>query len=54
MDSGRTTARVQFQEILQSRMVRETVGAEINSGPNCVFCLGFKLSFQEASKQNFM
>ena len=36
MDSRETTARAQFQEKLQSRHVRETLEAEVNSGPNCV------------------
>ena len=45
-----TTARAQ----LQSRQVRETLGAEVNSGPQCVFACGLNLFFQEAAKQQLM
>ena len=37
MDTCETTARVQSQPKLLFRQVRETVEAEVNSLPNCVF-----------------
>ena len=54
MDSRETTARAQFQEKLQSRHVRETLEAEVNSGPNCVLAWVLSVFLQEAEQQNFM
>ena len=46
MDSRETTARAQFQENMNSRHVRETLEAEVNSGPNCVFAWVLSAVFQ--------
>ena len=46
MDSCEVTVRAQFQEELQSRQVRETLGAEVNSGPNCLLAWVLSLFFK--------
>ena len=53
MDTRETTARAQSQPKL-FRQVRETLEAEVNFGPNCVFARVLRFIFEEAAEQNFI
>ena len=46
MDTRETTARAQSQLKLLFRQVRETLEAEVNFGPNCVFARVFRSSLK--------
>ena len=46
MDSRETTSRAQVEEKLKSRHLRETLEAEANSGPNCVFAWVLSVFFK--------
>ena len=54
MDTRETTARAQSQPKLFFRQVRETLEAEVNFGPNCVFARVLSFIFEEAAEQNFI
>ena len=53
MDSLETTPRAQFEAKLQSRQVRETLGAEVNSGPSCLFPWGLRFYSERLQNKTF-